>query len=180
MEDIQDQARFLVNSGDGVTINLIPAFSAYLLGVAAFAAVSSQVLGGSDFLSSRSTSDKTTSDNQIAAQYPPPDVEQQVQQYYQPQPVQYYQPTAEQQQQQPEYYQQQQQQQPEYYQQQQLQQQYAQNFNSAAEKQDYVNSQEQVDIYQKLVNLQEELRKLQEAEKLLSNALSRRYTNVAL
>ena len=91
---------------------------------AAFAAVSSQVLGGSDFLSSRSTSDKTAADNQIAAQYPPPDVEQQVQQYYQPQPVQYYQPTAEQQQQQPEYYQQQQ-----------LQQQYAQNFNSAAEKQ---------------------------------------------
>merc|ERR1711997_1444674 len=136
---------------------------------AAFAAVSSQVLGGSDFLSSRSTSDKTAADNQIAAQFPPPDVEQQVQQYYQPQPVQYYQPTAEQQQQQPEYYQQQQ-----------LQQQYAQNFNSAAEKQDYVNSQEQVDIYQKLVNLQEELRKLQEAEKLLSNALSRRYTNVAL
>jgi hypothetical protein len=47
------------------------------------------------------------------------------------------------------------------------------------EKQDYTNSQEQVDIYRKLVNLQEELRKLQEAEKLLSTALSRRYTNVA-
>ena len=46
--------------------------------------------------------------------------------------------------------------------------------------QDYVNSQEQIDIYQKLVNLQEELRKLQEAEKLLSNALSRRYSNAAL
>ena len=33
MEELQEQARF-VSSGDDVTINLIPAFSAYLLGVA--------------------------------------------------------------------------------------------------------------------------------------------------
>ena len=33
MEELQEQARF-VTSGDDVTINLIPAFSAYLLGVA--------------------------------------------------------------------------------------------------------------------------------------------------
>ena len=32
-----------------------------------------------------------------------------------------------------------------------------------------------VDIYNKLVHLQEELRRLQEAEQLLSNALSNRY-----
>ena len=44
--------------------------------------------------------------------------------------------------------------------------------------QDLVNSQEQIDIYQKLLNLQEELRKLQEAEQLLSTALSRRYTSI--
>ena len=80
--------------------------------------VSSQVLGGSDFLSSRSTSDKTPSDNQLAGQYAPPAVQQQLQQYYQP--AQQYQPAAtEQQHQYP----------PEYYQQQQ-QQQYGQNFNS--------------------------------------------------
>ena len=35
--------------------------------------------------------------------------------------------------------------------------------------------QEDVEIYQKLVSLQEELRKLQEAERLLSDALSRQY-----
>ena len=44
--------------------------------------------------------------------------------------------------------------------------------------QDLINSQEQIDIYQKLLNLQEELRKLQEAEQLLSTALSRRYTSI--
>ena len=44
--------------------------------------------------------------------------------------------------------------------------------------QDLENSQEQIDIYQKLLNLQEELRKLQEAEQLLSTALSRRYTSI--
>merc|ERR1712038_1548854 len=158
MEDIQEQARFLYTTSNDVSINLIPAFSAYLLGVAALAVVSSQVLGGSDFLSSRSTTDKKSSDNQIVGQYPPPDVQQQPQ-YYQPAVAEQRQPY-----------------QPEYYQQQ--QQQYAQHFQPVGEKQDYVNSQEQVDIYQKLVNLQEELRKLQEAEKLLSNALSRRYSNV--
>ena len=46
--------------------------------------------------------------------------------------------------------------------------------------QDFVSSQDRVDIYQKLINLQEELKKLQEAEQLLSSALSKRYTNVAL
>ena len=103
-----------------MTMNFIWSFSA-------LAVVSSQVLGGTDFLSSRSTSNQIGSDNQIAGQYPPPDVEQQAQQYYQPAP--YYQPVAEQQQQQyqPEYYQQQQQQQ--------QQQQYSQNYNSAAAKQ---------------------------------------------
>merc|ERR1712241_519510 len=107
MEDIQDQARFLVTSDD-VNINLIPAFSAYLLGVAALAVVSSQVLGGSDFLSSRSTTDKKPSDNQLAGQYAPPDVQQQPHQYYQQ--TQYYQPAVAEQRQpyQPEYYQQQQ------------------------------------------------------------------------
>ena len=85
--------------------------------------VSSQVLGGSDFLTSRSTSEKVPSDNQIAgqAQYPPPppEVQQELQQYYQ-----YYQPAATEQQHQY---------QPEYYQQQ--EQQYGHNFHSVADKQ---------------------------------------------
>merc|ERR1712244_83972 len=104
------QGRFLVTSND-VNINLIPAFSAYLLGVAAFAVVSSQVLGGSDFLSSRSTTEKRPSEKQVAGQYAPPAVQQELQTYYQP--TQQYQPAATEQQHQypPEYYQQQQQQQ---------------------------------------------------------------------
>ena len=99
-----------------VTINIIWSFPA-------LAVVSSQVLGGSDFLSSRSTTDKKSSDNQIVGQYPPPDVQQQPQQYYQQ--TQYYQPAVAEQRQpyQPEYYQQQQ------------EQQYAQNFQPVGEKQ---------------------------------------------
>ena len=73
--------------------------------------VSSQVLGGSDFLSSRSTTEKRPSEKQVAGQYAPPAVQQELQTYYQP--TQQYQPAATEQQHQypPEYYQQQQQQQ---------------------------------------------------------------------
>jgi hypothetical protein len=178
MEELRDQGLFLFSEGD-TTINLVPAFSVYLLGVAAFAALAVQVVD-TDFLASRSAPAQIPPDNKIPELQQP---QQQLQQYYQPAPTgqqqQYYQPTAGAQQDQEQYYQQYQQ---EYYQQlqQQEQQPYGQNFNPAiVEKQDYTNSQEQVDIYRKLVNLQEELRKLQEAEKLLSTALSRRYTNVA-
>lgn len=179
MEDLREQARFFFSEGD-TTINLIPAFSVYLLGVAAFAALSSQLVD-TDFLASRSAPAQIPADNKIPELQQP---QQHLQQFYQPAPTdqqqqQYYQPTAadeqeQYQQYQHDYYQQQLQQQ------QQQQQPYGQSLDpSIVQNQDYSNSQEQVDIYRKLVNLQEELRKLQEAEKLLSTALNRRYTNVA-
>jgi len=96
MLNMEDQSRFLYTGGE-VNINLLPAFSVYLLGVAGFAVLASQ-LASTDLVSSRAA-------GPAPAQIPPdnnlPDLQQPQQrlEYYQPQ-QQYYQPPAAEQQQQ--------------------------------------------------------------------------------
>jgi len=226
----------LINSGDGFSVNLIPLFSVYLLGVAAAALVASQVSGGSGGLggflpaSKRASVNGSPQNNIQALPQQPPQPQPQNPQYYHYLPQQHHQlqqqlPQLQHQEQQQHYQQQQQEQQ--YLQPQQLQQQqqyqnyqfqvpeqplpapqprvnfvYPQNpsqqqevqqiqqqqlYNpttffdpSPVDSKEYQASlidQEQFDVYERLVNLQEDLRKLQEAEQLLSNALASRYVS---
>jgi len=212
----------LINSGDGFSVNLIPLFSVYLLGVAAAALVASQVTGGSGGLggflpaSKRASVNGSPQNNIQALPQQPAQPQPQNPQYYHylPQQLQQQLPQLQHQEQhqqphlQPQQLQEQQQYQNYQFQVpeqplpapqprvnfvypsqevQQIQQQQQQLYNpttyfdpSPVDSKEYQASlidQEQFDVYERLVNLQEDLRKLQEAEQLLSKALASRYVN---